>query len=121
MATTSIKTEYTIDAKGRRMGKVATEAAALLLGKNTPDFVRHIPRDITVKVLNASHMDIPEKKRAMSEYQTYSGYPGGQTREKLGTLAVRRGYAEVLKRTISGMLPKNKLRTIRVKNLIITE
>lgn len=115
------KTEYTIDAKGKRMGQVASEAAALLLAKNSVDFVRHIPADVSVSVVNASLMDISEKKRAMSEYQTYSGYPGGQKREKLGNLAKRRGYSEVLKRTISGMLPKNKLREIRLKNLTITE
>jgi large subunit ribosomal protein L13 len=121
MSTKTLKTEYTIDASGKRMGKVATEAAALLLGKNSPSFVRHIPEDVTVKITHASKMDISERKRMQEEYQTYSGYPGGQTREKLGALAKRRGYSEVLKRTISGMLPKNKLRTIRVKNLIITE
>ena len=118
---TGTKTEYTIDAKGKRMGQVAADAAALLLGKNSVNFVRNIPADVKVMVVNASLMDISDKKRSMSEYQTYSGYPGGQKREKLGALAKRRGYSEVLKRTISGMLPKNKLREIRIKNLFITE
>ena len=121
MTTATTKKEYTIDASGKRMGKVATEAASMLIGKDTTEFVKHIPREVTVKIVNARLMDISEKKRMQEEYQTYSGYPGGQTREKLGALAKRRGYGEVLKRTISGMLPKNKLRTIRIKNLIITE
>ena len=64
---------------------------------------------MTVKIENASHMDISDKKRSQEEYQTYSGYPGGQKREKLGALAHRRGYAEILRRTISGMLPKNRI------------
>lgn len=113
--------EHIIDAKGKRMGRVATEAASYLIGKDSPEFVKHIAPDITVKIENASLMDISDKKREMEEYQTYSGHPGGQKREKLGTLAKRRGYGEVLRRTISGMLPKNKLRDVRLKKLTISE
>lgn len=115
------KKEFTIDAKGKRLGRVATEAASYLIGKDSPEFVRHIAPDVIVKIENARLMDITEKKAKMEEYQTYSGYPGGQKREKLGVLATRRGYAEVLRRTISGMLPKNKLRDVRMKNLTISE
>jgi len=115
------KKEHIIDAKGKRMGRVATEAASFLIGKDSPEFVKHIAPDVVVKIENARLMDITDRKRAQEEYQTYSGYPGGQKREKLGTLANRRGYGEALRRTISGMLPKNKLRDVRMKNLTISE
>jgi large subunit ribosomal protein L13 len=115
------KKEHIIDAKGKRLGRVATAAASFLIGKDSPALVRHIPADVTVKIENASLMDISDKKRMNEEYQTYSGHPGGQKREKLGTLSARRGYGEALRRTISGMLPKNKLRSIRLKNLVISE
>jgi len=115
------KKEHIIDAKGKRMGRVATEAASYLIGKDSVEFVRHIAPDVVVKIENARLMDISEKKREMEEYQTYSGHPGGQKIEKLGRLATRRGYAEILRRTISGMLPKNKLRDVRMKNLTISE
>ncbi len=121
METTAEKKEYVIDAKGKRMGPVATEAAALLIGKNLTDFVKYKAPEITVKIVNASLLDISEKKRTQETYQTYSGHPGGLKSETLGHLATRRGYAEVLGRTINGMLPKNRLRDIRMKNLIITE
>lgn len=115
------KKEHIIDAKGKRMGRVATEAASYLIGKDSVEFVRHIAPDVTVKIENARLMDISDKKREMETYQTYSGHPGGQKIEKLGTLATRRGYGEILRRTISGMLPKNKLRDVRMKNLTISE
>jgi large subunit ribosomal protein L13 len=113
--------EHIIDAKGKRMGRVATMAASLLIGKDSPEFVKHIAPDVSVRIENASKMDISEKKLKNEEYQTYSGYPGGQKREKLGALGARRGYGEALRRTISGMLPKNKLRDVRMKKLTITE
>lgn len=114
-------TEHVIDAKGKRLGRVATEAATLLLGKNSPAFAKNIVANTHVKIINARLMDISEKKKMQEVYQTYSGYPGGQKREKLGALGVRRGYGEALKRSIRGMLPKNKIRPNRLKNLIITE
>ena len=117
---TSDNKVYEIDATGKRLGKVATEAATILLGKDSTDFARHTTAPVTVQITNASLLDIPEKKK-QEIYQTYSGYPGGRKTETLEHLGRRLGYAEVLKRSISGMLPKNKLRTPRLKNLNITE
>lgn len=113
--------EYTIDAKGKRLGRVATEAASVLLGKNSPDFARHKAADVTVSIVNSRLLDITEKKAVQEMFQTYSGYPGGRKLESLGHLADRRGYSEVVRRTIGGMLPKNKLHAVRMKNLIISE
>lgn len=121
MTTDAHTTEHVIDATGRRLGRVATEAASLLLGKHTPDFAKHTALPITVRITNARLLDITERKRHNEVYKTYSGYPGGQRVETLDHLAHRRGYAEVLTRTISGMLPKNKLHKVRMKNLVITE
>ncbi|MCA9366282.1 50S ribosomal protein L13 [Candidatus Kaiserbacteria bacterium] len=120
MTTDSQKTEYTIDAAGKRLGRVATEAASLLMGKNTPDFVRHQNPDVTVKIVNASKLDVREGKET-DIYQSYSGYPGGRRVETLEHLAKRRGYAEVIKRTVKGMLPKNKLQKPMMHNLEVTE
>jgi len=84
-------------------------------------FAKHTVFPIAVQIVNARLMDITEKKRDDEVYKSYSGYPGGQRVETLGHLATRRGYGEVLARTIGGMLPKNKLRSLRLKNLSITE
>lgn len=113
--------KHTIDAKGKRLGLLATEVAKILVGKNDTAFARNVLPDVEVSIVNARLLDVSEKKRTMEEYQTYSGYPGGQKREKLGALSARRGYGEVIRRTVSGMLPKNRLRTKRMKLLSITE
>lgn len=115
------KKEYQIDATGKRLGKLATEVASLLLGKNRTDFVKYKTPDVAVKVVNVSKLDITEKKAEQETYQTYSGHPGGRTVETLGHLAQRRGYAEVVRRTIRGMLPKNKLQKERMERLSISE
>ena len=120
MTTETNTKEYTIDASGKRLGHVATEAAKLLMGKNSPDFARNTIAPVTVKILNASKLDVTEKKK-LEEYQSYSGYPGGRRVETLEHLAGRRGYAEVVRRTVKGMLPKNKLQSKLMLNLEVTE
>lgn len=112
--------EYTIDATGRRLGDVLTEAARYLLGKNDPAFARHLAAPVSVTIENASKLDIPERKRR-EIYQRYSGYPGGLKEETLGHLADRLGNAEVVRRSMAGMLPKNRLQKVRLKNLTVTD
>lgn len=112
--------EYLIDAKDKRLGKVATEAASLLIGKDRVDFSRNTVAPVTVKVINAAAMDIPAKHKE-DVYKTYSGYPSGQKEETLEHLGKRLGYSEVLRRTVNGMLPKNKLQKLLMKNLSVSE
>jgi len=120
MTTPVEKTEYTIDAAGKRLGKVATEAAVILMGKNDPNFAKNTVAPVSVKIINSSQLDVTEKKKG-EIYQSYSGYPGGRKVEPLIHLAERRGYAEVVRRTINGMLPKNRLQKVLMHNLEVTE
>jgi len=71
-------------------------------------------------ITNVSKLDIPEKKQS-EIYQRFTGFPGGRKTETLGHLATRRGYAEVVRRTVAGMLPSNKLKKVRLAQLVITE
>lgn len=112
--------EYTIDAEGKRLGIVATEAATYLLGKNKPDYTRNLVAPVVVNIINASKLDMSDKKKA-AIYQTYSGYQGGQKDETFDHLAERRGFEEPIRRTVKGMLPGNKLQAVMMKNLIVTE
>lgn len=112
--------EYTVDAKGKRLGKVATEAASILIGKDRPDFAKNAVAPVLVKVVNASLMDIPEGRKD-EVYKSYSGYPSGQKEETLEHLGKRLGYSEVVRRTVNGMLPKNKLQKVLMKNLVVSE
>lgn len=111
---------HTIDAKGKRLGKIATEAATVLMGKDQPHFAKHIIEDVHVVIENASHMDVPDKKKG-EIYQSYSGYPGGRKTETLEHLGERLGYSEVIRRTIAGMLPSNKHKKRLLKQLTVTE
>jgi large subunit ribosomal protein L13 len=120
MDTHVTKKEYTIDAEGKRLGKIATEAASYLIGKHDTSFARNTVAPVSVTITNASKMDLTEK-RSKHIYQSYSGYPGGRRTETLEHLGTRLGYGEALRRTIKGMLPKNKLQKLMLKNLTVTE
>jgi len=120
MTTTETTRTHTIDAAGKRLGTVATEATKVLLGKDSASFTKNSVAPVTVTIVNVRKLDITEKRGEMI-YQTYSGYPGGRRTETLHHLGHRLGYGEAVRRTVAGMLPNNKLKKLRLKNLIITE
>lgn len=109
-----------IDASNKKIGRIATEAAMALMGKDSPDYQRNIAPEVEVQIINAGSMDINSVKKADKYYLTVSGYPGGQKKEKLGALMDRKGAAEALKRAVKGMLPDNKLKAKMIINLKIT-
>lgn len=111
----------TLDAQNKKLGRLATEIAVLLMGKDQTDFARNKIPNREVKVTNASKMDIEERKLQSKEYKRYSGYPGGLTHERMDALVGRKGYGEALRIAVKGMLPKNKLQAQMLKNLVIEE
>jgi large subunit ribosomal protein L13 len=117
--TTSTQETRTIDAGGKRLGRVATEIASILIGKDRTDVVRNAVPPVSVTVTNASKLLIDEKKRGQKEYDWYSGYPGGRRNLSMEQLIARQGHAEVLRKAVYGMLPHNRLRAQRMKLLTI--
>lgn len=113
--------EHTIDAKDKALGRVATAAAVFLMGKDDPAFQRNVAPNVKVKILNASKAKISQKKMQEKTYQNYSGYPGGRKVFTMEKLIEKKGYEEVFRKAVRGMLPSNKLRAVMMKNLIITE
>ena len=113
--------EYTIDAAGKTLGRVASEAAKALMGKTSADYTPHIRSVVVVKVVNAAKIAMREKKSVKKMYKTYSGYPGGQQLESYKMLSSRRGAGEPLRRAVKRMLPRNTFLTDRLKNLLISE
>ena len=113
--------KYTIDAQGKKLGRVASEAASILIGKNLPSFTKNTVADSIVEITNASKLDLSAKKKDGDVYVTYTGHRSGLRSETLGALLKRRGFSEVLTRAITRMIPDNKLRNPRLKNLIIKE
>ena len=112
---------YEIDAQGKKLGRMASEAAIILMGKNRADFVRNAILDVKVKIANAGKISITNKKMSNKTYKNYSGYPGGLKERTMKKVVSDKGMKEVLRIAIKGMLPKNKLRDRMMKNLIITE
>lgn len=115
------KKEYVIDATGKALGRVATEAANVLRGKDTVTFVKHLAPKITVKVINAGRLDVTQKKMREKIYKHYTGHPGGLRETSLTRLVEKKGWAEPIKKAVYGMLPANRLRAVIMKNLIITD
>lgn len=114
--------KYILDAKKKKLGRIASEAASILMGKNSPDFVRNaLPRDTSVEVINTSQLDIFPKKIAKKTYAKYSGYPGGLKHEKMETIISKKGIKEAFRLAVYGMLPSNKLRPRMMKKLTIKE
>ncbi len=115
------KKEYIIDAKGKRLGRVATEAAHVLLGKDTTDFAKNTIAPVRVVINNANALDISEKKMDEKIYTHYTGFHGGLRKRSLRDIVEKKGINEVLELAVSRMLPSNKLRAPRMKNLTINE
>ncbi len=113
--------EHTIDAQNKKLGRVASAAASILMGKDRTDFVRNAFPKITLKIVNASKLDITAKKKEQTTYVTYSGYPGGIKTRNMKKVESDKGLKEALRIAIKGMLPKNKLRDRMMQNLIISE
>ncbi|MCI5108221.1 MAG: 50S ribosomal protein L13 [Candidatus Pacebacteria bacterium] len=113
--------EYTIDATNKKVGRVATEAAKVLMGKDDANYQSNVVADVSVNISNASKADISEKKKEQKIYKRFSGYPGGLKETKMNKLIEKKGYSEVFKNAIYGMLPGNKLRKKMMNNLKITE
>ena len=113
--------KYTIDAKGKRLGRVASEAAHHLLGKDSTDFAKNTVADVEVEIVNAEALNIPPKKMSQKKYMRYSGYPGGLKERRLEEVIAKMGHEEVIEKAVFGMLPSNRLRPILMKKLTITK
>ena len=113
--------EYTIDATGKKIGRVASEAAVILMGKMDPSFENHMAADVKLTITNAGKLSIDPKKMEEMQYPMFSGYPGGLRFDSLAKVIEKKGCREVLTRAVKGMIPNNKLRAVIMKNLTVTE
>ena len=107
-----------IDAKNKSLGRIATEIAIVLQGKNNPDFRPEKEGSETVEVENLKKIKINDKKFEKKIYYRHTGYPGGIKKITLKELFEKKPE-EVLRKAVLGMLPKNKLQKKRIKRIII--
>ena len=97
-----------VDAENAVVGRLASFIAMRLRGKHRPDYTPHVDCGDFVVVINADKVKFTGKKLTDKMYYRHSGYPGGLKSESLGHLLGRRP-AEVLRKAVKGMLPKNRL------------
>jgi len=115
------KENYTIDATGKVLGRLSSEIAKMLQGKLEVGFERHIGSGNSVTVLNASKLKMTEKRKKETMHETYSGYPGGLKYRNNADIITKKGYAELVRLAVYGMLPGNRLRAPMMKKLTIEE
>ena len=116
-----MKTIHTIDAEGKKIGRIASGAAKILAGKTSVSYTPNIVADVEVRIINAAKADVTTKKKQEKIYRRYTGFPGGLIDTKLEHLIGKKGMSEVFRIAVKGMLPKNKLQAKMIKNLIVTE
>jgi len=115
------RTLYTVDAAGQSLGRVASEAAAILLGKKSVTYMQNEVVAAEVEIVNAKKLVMSEKRIKGKEYTHYTGYPGGLRVTSLSMLLEKKGVGEALRKAVDGMIPRNKLRKERMKRLTITD
>jgi large subunit ribosomal protein L13 len=99
---------YVVDADGAVLGRLASEVAKLLRGKNKPIFAPHADTGDHVVVVNARGVVLSGSKRETKQYHHHSGYPGGLRSVDYARLLEQRPSLAVEK-AVKGMLPKNRL------------
>ncbi|WP_243342441.1 50S ribosomal protein L13 [Anaerococcus sp. AGMB09787] len=107
---------YVVDAEGMVLGRLASQVAAVLRGKNKPTFTPHIDTGDYVIVINAEKVILTGNKEDQKEYQRYSGYAGGQKITKYKDMKEKHPE-RIITHAVEGMLPKNKLGRAMAKKL----
>jgi large subunit ribosomal protein L13 len=109
---------HIVDVKGKTIGNAATDIAVLLMGKDKPNFVRHLDCGDFVVVINSKYVESTGKKEKEKMYGRYSGYPGGLKQKALWQIR-QENPNEIIRHAVWGMLPTNKLRDRLVTRLYI--
>ena len=105
----TIKREwFLVDATDKTLGRLATEIAVILRGKNKPSFTPHLDTGDFVIVVNAEKIEVTGKKSSQKLYRRHSGRPGGMKIEKFETLQ-ERIPERIIEQAVKGMLPHNSL------------
>lgn len=112
---------YKIDATGKKIGRLASQIAHLLMGKNLVTYTKNNVANVKVEISNASKMSVSENKMLNKTYKRFSGYPGGLKELEMEKLVAKKGYSEFIRLAVNRMIPQNKLKAKLVKNLKVTE
>jgi large subunit ribosomal protein L13 len=114
-----VQEEVIIDAKNKILGRLSTEVADLLRGKGNPSFAPNNIYGVKVVIINAAKIRLTGNKIEQKNYYRHSGYIGN-----LKTLSLKEAIKNpefVIRHSVEGMLPKNKLQKEWMKNLTVYE
>ena len=107
---------YVVDATGLTLGRLASQVAAILRGKNKPTFTPFMDMGDYVIIVNASKVKLTGKKEQNKVYVTHTGQPGGRKETSYKEMMAKKPE-QVVKLAVKGMLPKNKLGREMIKKL----
>ena len=107
---------YVVDAEGMVLGRLVSQVAAILRGKNKPTFTPHVDTGDHVIVLNADKVVLTGDKLNQKFYRRHSGYPGGLKETSYKDLMAKKADLAVIE-AVRGMLPKNALGRQMIKKL----
>jgi len=107
-----------VDAENEVLGRLASKVAKIVRGKNKVNFTPHVDCGDNVVIINAEKISLTGKKWDQKEYVRHTGYPGGQRFTSVKQMLEKRP-TDIIRRAVKGMLPKNKLGDVLIKNLFI--
>ena len=107
---------YVVDAEGCTLGRLASEVAKVLRGKNKPEFTPHIDTGDNVIVINAEKIKVTGKKLDQKVYYHHSDYVGGMKETTLREMMAKKPE-QVIELAVKGMLPKGPLGRTMIKKL----
>ena len=107
---------YVVDADGQTLGRLASQVALILMGKENPKYTPFLDTGDHVIVINADKIRLTGNKAEQKIYYSHSGYPGGLKEVPIKRLRPNRSDW-IVREAVLGMLPKNKLRARRAKKL----
>ena len=107
---------FLVDAEGQTLGRLATRIADTLRGKGKPVYTPHVDTGDFVVVVNAEKIVVTGNKRTDKLYWRHSGYPGGIRSRSLNEMLDRRPE-EVIRKAVTGMLPRNRLARQQIRKL----
>jgi len=109
---------HLIDLSGQTLGRISTQIAGLLIGKSKNTFSYHIDNGDYVVVINSDKIKVTGKKLKQKIYYHHTNYAGNLKEISLGEL-LQKDSRKVIRNSVYGMIPKNKLRDLRIKRLKI--
>ena len=109
---------WVVDAEGQTLGRLATQIATILRGKNKASYTPHVDCGDNIIVINAEKVVLTGNKLKQKVYLTYSGYPGGQKSATAQEILAKKPE-QLIELAVKGMIPKTKLGRAVIKKLFV--